>query len=361
MKKVLFVTNHLQYSDGVAKALLNLVNNLDAEKYEISVCSLFTTDKNFISNFNNNIKIFSVFNRYFRGMHKLLKLVPKKLILNKVLKEKYDLVVAYQFGYPTELLSSEHVKLPKIAFMHGYDTSAIKLHKNYNKIVCVAKSSSEDYKRVVNFQERVTYCHNVFEFDDIVEKSKESIDVQDEFKLMKRPILAFVGRLSEEKGVERTLRAIAQLKGEGLCCSLAIVGDGSLKQQIESEINRLNLQEDIKMLGFQRNPYKFLAHCDAYVCNSYVEGLSTSCIEASVLGLDVISTEVSGAKEIVLDPEIGIVCENTDEAILNSLRTYIKDCYPTNKWKYNKEKAKQKWLKENVVKKFDTIIDEVLK
>ena len=55
MKKILFVTNHLQHSDGVAKALLNLVNNLDNSKYMITICAMFTIDKNFIKKFNKDV------------------------------------------------------------------------------------------------------------------------------------------------------------------------------------------------------------------------------------------------------------------------------------------------------------------
>ena len=134
MTKILFVTNHLQYSDGVAKALLNLVNNLEETKYEISICALFRLDKEFVKQFNSNIKVFSVFNGYFRGLSKILKVIPKRFLLKCVVREQYDVVVAYQFGYPTELLASSYITTKKIAFMHGYDTSSIKYHKNFNKM-----------------------------------------------------------------------------------------------------------------------------------------------------------------------------------------------------------------------------------
>lgn len=361
MKKILFVTNHLQYSDGVARALLNLVNNLDKTQYDISVCAIFRKDEKFIQQFNKNIKVFSVFNRYFKGLYKLLKFVPKRFIINKVIREKYDIVIAYQRGYPTELLAHSRVSMPKIAFMHGYDTESIKYHKNYNKIICVAESSAIDYKEIVDFADKVTYCHNVLEVEDIKEKSQDTVDIAKDFELMKKPILTFVGRLSKEKGIERTLNSLAKLRDENLGFTYVIVGDGPMREEVEGQIQRLKLDRVVKMYGFQKNPYKYLSLSNACICNSYTEGLNTACIESSILGLDILSTDVSGAKEIVLNPDVGLVCKNNDEAIYNCLKDYIVNKYPNDMWADNKEPAKQKWQKESVVKKFNDIVSEVLK
>lgn len=361
MKKILFVTNHLQHSDGVAKALLNLVNNLDNSKYMITICAMFTIDKNFIKKFNKDVKIFSVFNRYFRGMHKLLKFIPNSIILKRVLKEDYDIVVAYQRGYPTEILSSKYVKIPKIVFMHGYDTNSINYHKKYDKVVCVSQFACDEYKKIVDFPQNITYCHNIIDIQDVINKGKETEDVEHLFKDFKRPILSYVGRLSEEKGLERTLKCLAEIKKAEIDFTYILIGDGVIKSKIENEIENLDLQKCVKMFGFQINPYKFMALSDCYICGSFTEGLSTSCIEASVLGLDVISTDVSGAQEIIYSPDIGMVCENNEEAIVQCLKDYIVNKYPSKFWEDNKSLAKEKWIKEHTLNKFDSIINEVLK
>ena len=360
MKKILFVTNHLQYSDGVAQALLNLVNNLDESRYEVSICALFRLDRDFIKQFKSNIKIFSIFHGYFKGLSKILKFIPKNILLKKVVKQHYDVVVAYQFGYPTELLSSPHITTKKIAFMHGYDTSSIKYHNNYNKIICVAESSAINYSKLFEFKDKITYCHNILENDNIMDKSLENEDLKKDFASMQKPVICFVGRLSEEKGIERTLNAFSKIKKDGLSFSYLIIGDGGLKNSIQKQIEELNLEENVKMYGFQKNPYKYMALSDAYLCSSFSEGLSTTSIEASILGLDILSTEVSGAKEIVLNPDIGIVCENSFEGIYDCLKEYISTAYPNNLWKDNKELAKEKWKKEYNLKRFDDLICEVV-
>lgn len=361
MKKILFLTNHLQFSDGVARALLNLTNNLDPNKYDISICALYKKDLEFIKQFNKNIKIFSIFNFYFRGLRRIVKLIPSHFILNKIIRDRFDVIIAYQHGSPTELLSSKNLKIPKIAFMHGYDTTDIKYHRNYDKIICVAESSSLNYKQVVDFPEKVTYCHNILEVDDIIQKSNEPFAFQEDFNLLQTPKLIFVGRLSPEKGISRTLRALEKIKKENIKFSYTIIGDGPIRKQIENEIINLGLHNEVKMFGFQKNPYKFLKACDAYICSSYGEGLCTACIEASILGLDIISTNVSGAKEIILNPDVGLVCENTDESIYHCLKDYIANKFTNNEWKNNKEIAKEKWKKENIIKKFDSIIDDIIK
>ena len=117
----------------------------------------------------------------------------------------------------------------------------------------------------------------------------------------------------------------------------------------------------LKCLDFKKNPYKYLNLSDAYVCNSYGEGLCTACIEATILNLDILSTQVSGAKEIVTNPDVGVVCENNDEAIYNCLKDYIINKYPNDEWRNNKALAKQKWQKQNIINKFNNIINEVVK
>ncbi len=358
MKKILFVLNHLQYSDGVAKALLNLVNNLDLEKYDITICSLFKYDNEFVSRFNSKIKTFSLFKGYFRGLRRILKFVPAKLLIKKIIKDNYDVVIAYQYGMPTELLSRDCVKSPKIVFMHGYDQTSQKYHEKYNKVVCVSQFASEKYKLIFSQPEKVTYCHNVIEVQEVEDKSQNGEEAG-QYLNCTRPILSFVGRLSPEKGVERTLYALADLKQKNLKFTYLIVGDGSLKTSIENKINELDLCDYVKMVGFQKNPYQFMAVSDCYVCSSFSEGLSTTSIEAAILKKDIISTDVSGAREIVLDPDIGLVCENSEEALKDALENYISNLYNSDKFNSNRLKAKEKWNKQKTIERFEEIINSL--
>ena len=67
-KKIIFVLAHLQYSDGVAKVLCDICNALPKDEYDITVKSLYRFDKDFIRNFDDNIRVTTFLGKYFRGL-----------------------------------------------------------------------------------------------------------------------------------------------------------------------------------------------------------------------------------------------------------------------------------------------------
>lgn len=362
MIKLLFVTNHLQYSDGVAKALLNLTNNLDKTKYDITIAPLYKIEPEFAKLFDKNIRIKKVFNTYFRGLAKIVKLIPNFILRKKVIgNNKYDVVIAYQFGVPTQLLSNKKITNKKIAFMHGYDESAIKYHPKYNQVVCVSKNACFKYKDILSFPEKITYCNNVIDIDNILSSAQSECIESEAILKLQKPTFAFVGRLSPEKGILRAIEAMKLLKDDGYKFSYAIIGGGPQKDEIVAKINELGLQNYVKLYGRQTNPYVYLNKCDYYVCSSFGEGLCTACIEASILNKPIISTQVSGAEEIVSEHNVGLVVENSQEGIYSGLKQVLDHPELNHEWQRNFEQANKKWNKDYILTRFDKIISEVLK
>ena len=74
------------------------------------------------------------------------------------------------------------------------------------------------------------------------------------------------------------------------------------------------MESTVTLLGYQTNPYKYVAGCDLFVCSSYAEGFSTAATEALIVGTTVCTVEVSGMKEMLGENnEYGIVTENSEE------------------------------------------------
>ena len=79
-------------------------------------------------------------------------------------------------------------------------------------------------------------------------------------------------------------------------------------------------------MGFQNNPYPYIAVSDIYVCSSYAEGYNTAITEALVLGKAVVSTECSGLKEQLRNNnKYGICTPNTDEGLYEGLKQMLND------------------------------------
>lgn len=59
------------------------------------------------------------------------------------------------------------------------------------------------------------------------------------------------------------------------------------------------MEKSFTLLGYNKNPYKYVRSCDLYVCSSRREGFSTAVTESLIVGTPVISTECSGAIELL--------------------------------------------------------------
>jgi colanic acid/amylovoran biosynthesis glycosyltransferase len=115
------------------------------------------------------------------------------------------------------------------------------------------------------------------------------------------PRLVCVGRLGEQKGHLLLLEAVRQLAAEELNFKLILVGDGPLRENIETEIAKFKLHDYIEITGWASSTevrQQMLAS-RALVLPSFAEGLPVVIMEALALGRPVISTYVAGIPELV--------------------------------------------------------------
>ena len=110
MKKVLFFIPNLSVG-GAEKVLVNLVNNMDKSKFDITVQTLFAggVNEQFL---DKHINYRYCFKKTFRGKSQILKLFSPKTLYKKFIKERYDIIVSYLEG-PTARIVSERKFLLK--------------------------------------------------------------------------------------------------------------------------------------------------------------------------------------------------------------------------------------------------------
>ena len=162
-------------------------------------------------------------------------------------------------------------------------------YKNFNKVFCVSQQANESFIDRINSTNSCV-MYNVMPKDDIIRQSKEEIRLQKGDK----PVIVNVGRLSTEKGQMRLLKIHKALLTEGYLHHIWLIGDGPDKDDIVKYIRDNNLQDSVYLFGYQSNPYKYIINSDLYVCPSYTEALSTTCIESLILDVPVVTTNVPG-------------------------------------------------------------------
>jgi glycosyltransferase involved in cell wall biosynthesis len=131
------------------------------------------------------------------------------------------------------------------------------------------------------------------------------------------PQLVAAGRLSKEKGFDVLIDAIPRVHAAMPDARLTILGEGSLKPDLLAQRERLGLDEVVRLIGFQRNPYPYLKHADLLVLPSRFEGMPNVVIEALVVGTPVVASDCPGAvREILRDCPIARLVQPADPEAL---------------------------------------------
>lgn len=335
-RKILFTINHLGFSNGVCNVLLELANALAKNGYAITIMPIFACDDAFCKNFDESITIKKCFGTYFRGLARIVRALPQRLLYKHFVKENYDIEVAFQCDCPTSILAaSTNHKARHIAWMHGYDERDIKYHKKFDKIIACAKSTCDNYKKVFPQPEKVGYLYNLIDESKFVDLKNDPINAQKKYGFT----FCTVGRLSSEKGYMRLLKVHKRLMDDGLHHNLWIIGEGDERSHLENYISENHLEESVVLFGFDKNPYKYMHQSDMFVCSSYEEGMSTVCTESLLLGTPVISTLVNGAKELIEDSGCGLVVNNDDESLYEGMKDVLTNKHLTEAFRENILKA----------------------
>lgn len=350
MKKILFLIHDLG-EGGAEKVLINLVNNMDYSKFDITVMTLFDygINRQFLS---EKVHYKTWCKTMFRGNSHLMKLISPKQLHNLIVKDFYDIEVAYLEGpcarvisgcqnQNTKLISWIHIEqhtIKKVSNSFRSVKEAEICYNKFNKIVCVSNTVKKDFENILNIKVPVEVYYNTNETDQIIKLAKESVDrsLIDNKKIK----LIGVGKLLPNKGFDRMINIMKKLVSKKYQVHLYILGIGPMKTELEKMIEKYELQDYVSLLGYQLNPYKYMKNCDLFLCASYAEGFSTAATEALIVGTPVCTVEVSGMKEMLGENnEYGIVVENNDEKLYYAIKNLLDH---SDKLQYYAEKAKER-------------------
>lgn len=175
------------------------------------------------------------------------------------------------------------------------------------------------------------------------------------------PVIGFIGRLTEQKGVAYLLDAAAVLQSRNIRFRLVIVGDGDLRNQLETQAQSLCL-EDVSFLGYQRNIADILNTFDIFVLPSLWEGFPVSLVEAMASGLPIVATRVGGTGEAVLDGITGCLVEPSDaESLANSIAELLADPERRKQMRFAaQQRVREHFSASTMVKNTEDIYNEIL-
>ena len=347
MKRILFLIHDLGHG-GAEKVLVNLVNNMDPEQFEIHVTALFGggVNEQFLA---PHVRYRAIYSKTFPGNSHLMKLLTPKQLHKLYIKEHYDIEISYLEGPCARIISGcTDPTTKKVCWIHIEQRTqkraaasfrsyreAVDCYGRFDRIVCVSDTVRQDFLGLLLLEIQTDVLYNTNESAKIMalsgEKAEESLFSDREIKLVG------VGKLLKNKGFHRMLPIVQKLRRNGHPVHLYILGVGPMEAELKQQAAELGISDSVTLLGYQTNPYKYVSKCDLFVCASFAEGFSTAATEALIVGTPVCTVEVSGMKEMLGEHnEWGIVTENDEEALYQGIKGLLED---PSRLAYYKEKA----------------------
>jgi glycosyltransferase involved in cell wall biosynthesis len=164
----------------------------------------------------------------------------------------------------------------------------------------------------------IRVVHNPTVTPELLEQAKEPSGHPwfDADRAGRPSVVLAVGALNPFKDFATLIRAFARVR-RTRPARLVILGEGPERAKLEGVARELGVAADVELLGFEPNPYKFMARADVFAVSSRVEGMPNAIIEALACGCPVVSTDcLSGPAEILQNGRYGNLVPVGDEAAL---------------------------------------------
>lgn len=328
---------------GAERLTVDLLKNLEHSKFEAKIIFIKPAAKNIWEDElkKNNIPIIK--------LNKKSKIDIKIFFaLVKILKkEKSDIVHTHLFlGHIFGILAAKLARVKCIVSTeHNLNYSEKFYHRLLRKItakltnVTIAVSEAVKYY-TISYEgikkDNIIVINNGVETERFLNR-KRRYNKQD-------LVIGSIGRLSKQKGFDFLINAIKRINNDKITCCIA--GEGEFMNNLQKQIELLNLQAKVKLIGRVNDVTGFLKKIDIFILPSRWEGFGIVILEAGLSGLPVIASRIDGIKEIIDDNDNGLLVNVGDE---DQLAQKINDLIKNSK----KREILGINLQNKIIKKFN--------
>ena len=343
---------------GAEKLLLDLVRELDEDKFETKVVTSVDAGVLVRDFGENEIEV-----KVFRKKSKLgLGVIWG--IFRHLRKERPQIVHTHLFGGDTwgriaailarvpVIISTEH----NTNIDEGFLKRLLKKFLSYftDKIIAVSESV-EKYSilRDKIGEKKIKVIYNGINLEKFLQNKQKEFG--------NPPIIGVVGRLEEQKGHKYLIEALNLLKN--VPWTLWVVGDGSRKTGLERLVKDLNLRGRVIFLGNRDNIAEILGQIDIFCLPSLWEGLGLAVIEAAASARPIVASKVGGIPEIIEDNKTGLLVEPENvKSLVDGLEQILLGEKDALKMGHKaREAVKEKFGIKRMVREYEELYKELLK
>lgn len=148
---------------------------------------------------------------------------------------------------------------------------------------------------------------------------EEKKAIRKKYGLKDGPLIGIISRLSEEKGHTILLEAFRDLLGDFPEARLLIIGGGRLEKTLKAKARESGIGERVHFFGNTLNIAEFFAIMNVFVRPGLKEGFGLNVVEAMLMGVPVVSSDVGGFKAMLNDEEVGALVEPLDAGHLKEV------------------------------------------
>ena len=249
--------------------------------------------------------------------------------------ERIQVLHAHDYkGVFYSVLAACRLPIALVATSHGWDWHNVRLSRycmlnsyllrRFHRVIAVADPVATDLRDRGVDAERITVIPNG---SDIADRGLPTLSLP-ELRSLKRELglpenattIGTVGRLEPVKGHDLLLEAFAWILPKEENAHLVIVGDGSLRGELQELAHRLGIKDRVAFLGERSDVQRLLRLFALYVCPSRSEGLPIAVLEAAGAGLPIVATRVGDIPGLVIDRQTGVLVPAEDiRALANAM------------------------------------------
>ncbi len=348
--KITFVTSTLT-SGGSERVMSILANGLCKNNHQVEILCL---NKHLVYySVDERIKLYFIEEETNGGG-----LLKKIIWLRKHVKESQpDVVIPFMeavycvtllslIGLPIPVISSERIDPRKSPFLRNI-LRCIFLPLTTHLVV-----QTNDIKSYYPsfIQKKTTIIYNPVEEKMLEEWHEQKLDR-----------IINVGRLYPQKNQKMLIDAFAEICNEFPSYQLYIFGDGPERPKLEQQITDRNLTDRVFLPGRSSEIAKELAKSRLFCLSSDYEGMSNAVIEALCIGLPVISTDVSGTKELIHTENGIVVGINDKKSMVNALKSLLANPQRMNEMSRANRNISHQFKKEEITLQWENLIEKIVR
>ncbi len=235
----------------------------------------------------------------------------------------------------------------------------------FDHLIAVSHSTKSEMVGMGVPTELITVLHNAID-TEAWSSHRVTTTLREELAISPTaPVIGYVGRIMPEKDLETWLRAAALVVRQYPDAQFVLVGEGKdagTLNELRRLASNLGIAEQVHFPGYRETLLPAYAAFNIFCLSSRREGLPNSILEAMALGLPVVTTDVAGAKELVLDRETGFVLPQGDEHSLgNALITLVEsDAARKRMGRAGRERIEQEFSFTSRLQRIETLYEKVL-